>query len=126
MAQSRGLYLRVGALVLAGLALAVGFILFFTANRLGSRNALYETYIRESVQGLEVGAPVRFRGVAIGRVVEVGLVSAEYRAQRGDGERAPFQLVYVRFAVDERKTGETDSIEDAIKTGLRVRIAAQG
>jgi ABC-type transporter Mla subunit MlaD len=126
MAQSRGLYLRVGVLVLAGLALGIGFILFLTANRIGSRNTLYESYFRESVQGLEIGASVRFRGVAIGRVAEIGLVSAEYRDQRPETERAPFRLVYVRFAVDERKTGETDSVDVAIAQGLRVRIAAQG
>ena len=34
--QSRGLYVRVGALVLAGLALALGFVLFLTANRPGN------------------------------------------------------------------------------------------
>jgi len=126
MAQGRGLYLRVGALVLAGLALATGFILFFTANRIGRSADLYETYFRESVQGLEVGAPVRFRGVAIGRVTEIGLVAAEYRGGRGDAERSPFQLVFVRFAIDPRRTGETDSVENAIRQGLRVRIAAQG
>jgi len=126
MAQSRGLYLRVGALVLAGLALGLGFLLFFTANRLGASNTLYETYFRESVQGLEIGAAVRFRGVAIGRVSEIGLVSAEYREPRSDPVRAPFRLVYVRFAVDARRTGETDSVDDAVRQGLRVRLAAQG
>ena len=68
MAAGRGLYLRVGVLILAGLALAVGFVLFFTAGRLRDDSVVFETYLRESVQGLEVGAPVRYRGVAIGRV----------------------------------------------------------
>jgi ABC-type transporter Mla subunit MlaD len=126
MPQSRGLYLRVGALVLAGLTLGIGFILFLTASRLGASNTMFETYLRESVQGLEVGAPVRYRGVSIGRVAEIGLVSAEYRRPEGDAFRSSFQLVFVRFAVDERKIGEAPSIEDAIRLGLRVRIAAQG
>ena len=34
MPQAQRLYLRVGVLVAIGLALAVGFILFLTANRL--------------------------------------------------------------------------------------------
>ncbi|GGC63502.1 glycerophosphoryl diester phosphodiesterase [Siccirubricoccus deserti] len=126
MPQSRGLYLRVGGLVVAGLVLAVGFVLFLTANRFGSGAVMYETYIRESVQGLEVGAPVRYRGVAIGRVAEVGLVSAQYRRPAGDSFGAAFQLVFVRFMVDAAKIGETPSVEDAIAQGLRVRMASQG
>ena len=123
MPQAGGLYLRVGALVLAGLALGIGFILFLTADRLSGSSQQFETYIRESVQGLEVGAAVRYRGVSIGRISEIGLVSAEYRRPQGDPFGAAFQLVYVRFAVDNSRIGETPNVEEAIKLGLRVRIA---
>ncbi|MEN0075933.1 MAG: MlaD family protein [Paracraurococcus sp.] len=126
MAQSNTLYLRVGALVLAGLALGIGFVLFLTADRLGSNNQQFETYIRESVQGLEVGAAVRYRGVSIGRVSEIGLVAAEYRRPSNDPIGAAFQLVYVRFAIDNNRIGETPDIEEAIRLGLRVRMASQG
>jgi ABC-type transporter Mla subunit MlaD len=124
--RSRGLYLRVGALVLAGLGLALGFVLFLTANRPGDSAALYETYIRESVQGLEAGAAVRYRGVSIGRVEGLGLVSAEYRRAEGDTFGPAFQLVFVRFSVDTRRVGEAPSVDDAIRLGLRARIAAAG
>jgi ABC-type transporter Mla subunit MlaD len=126
MAQSRGLYLRVGALVLAGLGLALGFVLFLTANRPGDSASMYETYLRESVQGLEVGAAVRYRGVNIGRVEGLGLVSAEYRRAEGDTFGPAYQLVFVRFAVDTRRVGEGPSVEDALRLGLRARIAAAG
>lgn len=126
MAAPRTLYLRVGALVLAGAALAIGFTLFLTANRLGSRGTAYETYLRESVQGLEVGAPVRYRGVAIGRVTEIGLVSAAYERPEMTALTAPFQLVLVRFVVDSTRIGEMPPIAESVKLGLRVRLAAQG
>jgi ABC-type transporter Mla subunit MlaD len=127
MPQARGLYLRVGALVLIGLALAVGFILFFTANRFGGTGSvMFETYIRESVQGLDNGSPVRYRGVAIGRVTEIGLVNAEYPRPEGSNLATAFQLVFVRFSVDTAKVGNGPSVADAIRLGLRVRIAAQG
>lgn len=127
MAQAQSLYLRVGVLVVVGIALVLGFVLFLTADRLGRRSAAtYETYIRESVQGLEVGAPVRYRGVAIGRVIQLGLVSAQYRRPEGEPFISAFQLVLVRFVVDERKFGDVPSVEDAIRLGLRARLAAQG
>ncbi|WP_149538334.1 MlaD family protein [Siccirubricoccus phaeus] len=124
--MNRSLYFRVGALVLAGAGLLIGFVLFFTANRFGTSTTVYETYIRESVQGLEVGAPVRYRGVRIGRISEIGLVSSEYRRPQGDSFGAAFQLVFVRFLVDSSRIGETPNIEEAVKQGLRVRMASQG
>ncbi len=126
MPQARGLYLRVGALVIAGALLAIGFILFLTATRFGTASVTFETYSRESVQGLDVGAPVRYRGVAIGRVSEIGLVSAEYRRPEGDTFIAAFQLVYIRFTIDMQKIGEAPTVEDATQAGLRARITAQG
>ncbi len=126
MAESRRLQLRVGLLVVVGLALAVGFALFFTASRLGGSALVFETYVQESVQGLDVGAPVRYRGVAIGRVSFIGLVSAEYRRPEGEAFVGAFQLVLVRFAVDERRLGDVPSMQEAVKLGLRARIAAQG
>lgn len=127
MAQGpQRLYLRVGVLVVLGLALLVGFILFVTANRLGGSALVYETYIEESVQGLDVGSAVRYRGVAIGRVTQIRLVSAEYRRPEGEPFVSAFRLVLVRFTVDERRIGDVPSMEDAIKLGLRVRLASQG
>jgi paraquat-inducible protein B len=125
MTQSRGLYLRVGVLVLAGAALAILFVIFL-AGRQGGPAVLFETYTEESVQGLDIGAPVRFRGVRIGRVTEVGLVSASYRRPEGSAYTMGFQLVVVRFAIDPSTLGETPNLEEAIRLGMRTRITAQG
>ena len=73
--EGRAIYLRVGALILLGVALAVALIWFLGGGQL-KHGTLLESYFRESVQGLEVGAPVKYRGVTIGRVTELGLVSA--------------------------------------------------
>ncbi|MEI6158943.1 MAG: MlaD family protein [Roseococcus sp.] len=126
MASIRKIQLSVGLMVVVGLALMVGFILFLTQNRLSSSDVLFETYIRESVQGLEVGSPVRYRGVAVGRVTEIALAAAEYRRPQGEGFAAAFQLVVVRFAVNLRRVGDVPSTEDAVAAGLRARMASQG
>lgn len=128
MAVGRQLYLRVGALVLVGLALAVGMVIFLTANRYtGQRTATFETYFRESVQGLDVGSSVRFRGVPLGRVTEVSLVSSNYRSPADMTFAAAFQLVLVRFVVDMDRVGEEErSLDEAVRAGLRVRLASQG
>jgi paraquat-inducible protein B len=124
--NTRTLYLRVGMLVIAGVLLAVGFVLFLAGNRGGATAVVYETYSRESVQGLDVGAPVRYRGVPIGRVTEIKLASAEYRPVAGIAFTEAFRLVLVRFAVDQSQLGHVLTLEEAIRLGLRARITAQG
>ncbi len=116
----------IGMLVLAGVGLVVGAVLFLTSNNVGERGVAYETYFRESVQGLDVGASLRFRGVAIGRVTEIGLVSARYRRPAGEAFPDAFQLVYVRFTVDVRQIGDTPPVQQAVELGLRTRLASQG
>lgn len=126
MAQtSRPLYLRVGTLVVVGVALAIGFVLFLTSGRLRGEHQVFETYLRESVAGLDVGAPVRFRGVPIGRVTELGLVSVVYHSEVRRAHESAYRLVLVRFAVDPERYGVA-SVENAVLAGLRVRVATTG
>ena len=125
--RGSGLYLRVGLLILAGIALAVGFVMFFTAGRLNRHSEIFETYFRESVQGLDVGAPVRYRGVQLGRVTEITLVNSVYRNPEGRPFQAAFQLVVVRFAIEQNRLGpEGTGPERAVGFGLRTRLSSAG
>jgi paraquat-inducible protein B len=126
---ARTLYLRVGALVIAGVVLAVGFVIFLAGGR-GGPTTLVETYTRESVQGLDVGAAVRYRGVPVGRVTEIGLTGVEYSRAAASGrspsELADFQQVMVRFAIEQRMLQTAPPLAEMIASGLRARITAQG
>ncbi|PZW48360.1 paraquat-inducible protein B [Humitalea rosea] len=127
MAAPRTLYARVGALILIGAALAVGFVLFLTSARLGEGATVLETYLSESVTGLDVGAAVRFRGVAVGRVTALRLAAAEYERPAESSFNAAFRRVVVRFAIDPTAVGQSaPSLEEAVRLGLRVRLASQG
>jgi ABC-type transporter Mla subunit MlaD len=127
MPAQRALYLRVGLLVIAGAALGIGFLVFLAGNNFGNRPVVYETYLRESVQGLDVGAPVKYRGVSLGRVTEIGLVSATYRAPRGEPFAGAFQMVLIRFDVNMTNVGEgAPDLDEAVRQGFRVRLASQG
>ncbi|MBR0654252.1 MlaD family protein [Plastoroseomonas arctica] len=126
MARPSRLYLRVGTLIVAGGALTVGFVLFLTAGRFRDQGVIFETYLRESVQGLEVGSGVRYRGVAIGRITEIGLAAAEYGQGQATAYTGAYQLVVVRYAVDMTKVGPVPEYAVAMDMGLRTRIASQG
>ncbi|PHK96161.1 hypothetical protein CR162_04815 [Pseudoroseomonas rhizosphaerae] len=128
MASSSSLYVRVGALILVGLALGLGFLLFLTGGGFGRQSIVFETYLEESVTGLEVGAPVRYRGVQIGQVSQVGLVNAEYPPSSRNAALEAFQLVLVRLSLDPAKA-TVRSQEQAMRSverGLRARLSSQG
>lgn len=118
------LYLRVGVLVVVGAALGVGFLLFLAGNR-GGALMMVETFTDESVQGLDIGAPVRYRGVAVGRVTEIGLVGVAYRDQASLTAQDR-QLVLVRFGLNQAVMDTSPGLEAMIRAGLRARIAPQG
>ena len=64
-------FFKLGAFVLAGVAVAVGAVVVLGAGSLMRKKVLAESYVDESVQGLDVGAPVKFRGVTVGRLDDV-------------------------------------------------------
>ena len=137
----RSASLRVGLLILVGVVLALGFVWFF-GGRTISHADLYETYFSESVQGLEVGAAVKYRGVTLGRVNDIGLVTAEYGDNQPVGisplpptteaspwsrrDRSSYRQVFVRYELDRAKLGAMPDTATAVNLGLRARLASQG
>ena len=126
MSGNRGLFLRVGLLLVGSAALLIGAILALTGDRLAG-GKMYETYFRESVQGLDVGAPVKFRGVTLGRITNIGLVSAEYGATEAEQVMDPtYRLIVVRFKIEPKRVGRLPETAQAVASGLRARLANQG
>jgi phospholipid/cholesterol/gamma-HCH transport system substrate-binding protein len=61
-------YVAVGAFILLVLAMAVGFVLWYSDANDARDYELYEIYFTGSVSGLDRGSPVRYLGVDVGRV----------------------------------------------------------
>ena len=62
---------RVGVFTLVAVAILIGTIIWLGASRFFERTLRLDTYFSESVQGLEPGAAVKYRGVPSGRVEEI-------------------------------------------------------
>ena len=116
--------LLIGAFVLAAIAMIVVGVLWLSGNQLFKKQVEAMVYYRGNVTGLYVGAPVTFRGVAIGQVENIGV--------QVDRESL-LALIPVRIrlqpdALRLRSKGEDGSVLDLptlVQRGLRARLAAQ-
>ena len=69
----RGNAMLIGLFVVVGLALVAGGVLVATGGKLFARKERAVMYFQGSIYGLQVGAPVVFRGVRLGSVTAVGV-----------------------------------------------------
>jgi phospholipid/cholesterol/gamma-HCH transport system substrate-binding protein len=69
---------KLGLFVVVGFCTALAMVVVLGARSLQKQTVSYTTYFDESVQGIEVGSPVKFRGVTIGKVSVID-VAADHR-----------------------------------------------
>lgn len=117
-------YFKIGVFVISATILGVLGVVVLGVGTVFEKKTWVETYIDESVQGLDIGSAVKFRGVPVGKVEQISLTSVEYPTRRRyvlvriglTGQMFPFPLAE---AGSPRFTSE-------IEKGLRVRLASQG
>lgn len=120
-------YYRLGLFVMIGAAALVAVILVFGARNLFTKTITAETYIKESVQGLDVGAPVRFRGVRIGQISFIGLTGSIYEEKIPPAQRKQYVLVRMQLDLGDRsREFDDDYLEKLVRDGLRAQIRGQG
>ncbi|HJT22837.1 MAG TPA: MlaD family protein [Nitrospira sp.] len=127
-------YFKIGLFVIGATSLAVAGIVILGAGKWFQKVMMVETYFIESVQGLEVGAPVRIRGVPVGRVESIGLAREEYGLiVNPEAGIFPFKgVVVVRMsvrpgvAVQHPDEDPTTRMKMAVDGGFRFRLASQG
>jgi paraquat-inducible protein B len=90
-------YYRVGLFVFLGMLAIVAAIITLGGRGLFQDPMMFETYFEESVQGLEVGSTVLFRGVPLGTVSGIGLVSEYYALGPEDEEYGNLVRVKMRL-----------------------------
>jgi phospholipid/cholesterol/gamma-HCH transport system substrate-binding protein len=69
---------KLGFFVVVGFVVAMATVVALGARSLKKTTVQYHSYFDESVQGLDVGSAVKFRGVSIGSVSAIG-VAADHR-----------------------------------------------
>ncbi len=61
----------IGVFVIASIVLVIAFVMIFGSASLFSQKKTFVLYFKDSVNGLEQGAPVKFKGVQIGQVKNI-------------------------------------------------------
>ena len=69
---------KLGLFVVMGFLVMVACAFFFGARSIATESVTFASFFDESVQGLDVGAPVKFRGVTVGTVTSID-VAADHR-----------------------------------------------
>ena len=116
-------YFRLGVFVLAAIGVLIALILIFGSGQFFKKSFMVETYIKQSVTGLDVGADVRFRGVKVGQVKLIGLSGDIYERDVTFDKRR--QYVVVRMQIFGDKVTE-EQIAEFVENNLRARVKSMG
>src|ERR1044072_1248420 len=117
--MDRARYFKIGLFIIIGTVIAAFGVVALGVGTIFQKKILVETYIDESVQGLDVGSPAKFRGVPVGKVETITLTSAEYPTKRR------YVLVRIGLTTTIFEGAISDSGSRSLMTevekGLRVR-----
>jgi len=103
----------IGSFVVGAVILSVAALLFFGPGGLLSETRSYVIYFDSSVKGLNVGSPVRFRGVKIGQIKEINV-----RVRPKDFKfyiPVVIEIEPSRFKTEGTGKGILDSIKTTVK-----------
>jgi ABC-type transporter Mla subunit MlaD len=125
-------YFKLGLFVVGAIAAGIIVLIMIGSGRLLRPRVTMETYFNESVQGLDIGSKMKYRGVVIGEVSRISFTYTKYEQNKPMGERKRYVLVEAQLeprlvggkAAADIGRPESSAIE--VEKGLRVRLAPQG
>ncbi|MDQ2963513.1 MAG: MlaD family protein [Pseudomonadota bacterium] len=123
---------KLGLFVIGAVVALVLLLLIVGSGRWFQSKTIVETYFNESVQGLDIGSKVKYRGVSVGEVTRIGFTYNKYQQDKPPGERLRYVLVELTILgrlIGSKAGGEItrpETVHMEIERGLRIRLAPQG
>jgi phospholipid/cholesterol/gamma-HCH transport system substrate-binding protein len=111
---------KLGLFVIIGIGVALAALVTLGAQQWTDKTVTYFSFFDESVQGLEVGSPVKFRGVTVGRVAAID-IAPDRRHVEVENELFVEQLT--RLGLHSIARGDTGI---SVQPNLRVQMAQTG
>ncbi len=120
-------YGRLGAFVAVGLCLLAAGLFVLGGRQWFQPTFMFETYFDQSVAGLEVGSPVRFRGVPLGHVTAILTSSATYEQTVSLDSRREYIVVRVEINLSGEEANQMRrDAETLAAKGLRAQTQLAG
>ena len=120
----------IGAFVVGAVLLAIAAVVMFGSGRYFTKKYRYVIYFQGDVKGLNVGAPVLFRGVKVGQVTDI-IMEFDAKAMQfripvvveiAAGETS---VINKEYYTDIEKASQEDVIIDLINRGLKAQLSIQ-
>ncbi|HEY3179138.1 MAG TPA: MlaD family protein [Casimicrobiaceae bacterium] len=130
--SQRANYFKLGLFVIGAIAAGIIVLLIIGTGRILQKRVTVETYFNESVQGLDIGSKMKYRGVEVGQVTRISFTYVKYEQDRPMGDRKRYVLVEAQIqprlvggrAANDIASPESTALE--VEKGLRVKLAPQG
>src|SRR5437870_581600 len=123
---------KLGLFVIGATVALVLLLLIVGSGRWFQSKTIIETYFNESVQGLDIGSKVKYRGVSVGEVTRIGFTYNKYQQDKPPADRLRYVLVEATILgrlIGTKAGGEItrpETVHMEIEKGLRIRLAPQG
>ncbi len=117
-------YFKLGLFVLVSFGLTAAFLIVFGAGTFMKKELIAETCFDESVQGLEIGSEVKYKGMRIGTVKSITNPAEVYDVASN--------YVLVTFTISENcYVGQTgadnrERLQKALEQGLEIQLTYKG
>jgi ABC-type transporter Mla subunit MlaD len=120
-------YGRLGAFVVVSLCILATGVFVLGGRKWFQPTFMFETYFDQSVAGLDVGAPVRFRGVPLGHVAAILTSAATYEQSVPLDKRHEYIVVRVEVNLSGQEAAQMrrDAVSLAAR-GLRAQTQLAG
>ena len=86
-------YFKLGLFVIGALMAGMIVLVIIGSGRWFQPKLTVETYFNESVQGLDIGSKLKYRGVAIGDVTKIGFSYNQYQLDKPMTQRVRYVVV---------------------------------
>jgi phospholipid/cholesterol/gamma-HCH transport system substrate-binding protein len=125
-------YFKLGLFVIGAIAAGIAVLVIIGSGRWFHPRATIETYFNESVQGLDIGSKMKYRGVTIGEVTRITFTYVVYEQDKPVTQRKRYVLVEAQIeprlvggrAANDIASPESTKLE--VERGLRIHLAPQG
>ncbi len=118
--------------MLIGISILFAVVVGIGGSQLFKETVPAETYFNESIEGLDIGAPVKYRGVPIGKVRTITFIGDKYPESQNSPQAGRYVLVGMELdkaTMDSfvPEDGELEvQMQQAVKNGLRIRLNTKG